>query len=348
MTLRTPTPARLGHIGRLFGLLGGILLWLLISAGCDLKQLSLSAIDLKHFDASETVTQQIAYSGQRIVLENLLGTIRVEGASEEPGFVAVRPLINLEAVKKVRGMDLSDLKVVVDQDEKEIHVHTEASASLRRELKLLPPRLEDHIGWIEYTLKVPQGVILELDQQAGSIRVAGVQGQLTLSSQLGDLVVEQATLESGRLSTELGGVKVNAVSAKEITISTELGGISISSSQFEQARLDTQAGSIKLQDTILRDGRLSTQMGSIDLANVSGALIKADTQMGSIGVKLPQSASVKLEAETQLGRIKVNGLDRQVPIRRSGDGSLSALLNEGHDRLVLSTQLGSIKIELMP
>ncbi len=352
------------HFGRWLGILSGSVLVLMISAGCGLTNISFGLkIDLEHYDASEAITQEIPYSGQRIVLENLLGKISVEGIE-----TAVRPFIRLEAVKKARGLKLEEVQIHVVQDSGGIHIQSDLPSQVRRNLKLFPPRIEEEVGWVEFTLKVPQDARLSLDERAGTIQISGFRGELEASTQLGDISVENSTATVLSLLSQMGGVRVSSTSANELVVNTQFGDLELDNVTFTSARLSVeagsvtvtasqgegltasaQAGSISISKSQLQSVDLETQAGSIELALTGLQEGRVDTQLGGITLELPRLASLSIEAETQLGGIKLRGLELDSGVQAQWGGSwpgetLTIRLGNAQSKLELSTQLGGIEI----
>ena len=343
---------------------------LLITTGCDIGQLTLGALDLESYDASETLTRSLPYSGQRIVIDSVIGMILIEGQAD-PGYVAVRPVVRLEAVKKVRGLDIEDVRVIIEQDEQEIRIRTEAPAQMGRSLELLPPRVVDRIGWVEFTLRVPPGVSLDIDQNVGEIRLIGLKGELRASTQVGRISVEDSTLTSLRLESNAGGLSVKDSAAETLELGTQVGGISVANVAFTTARLtsqtggiavsqirgreltaSTQVGGIAVADVHLEKLRLSTQLGGVALADPEVASAKVSTQVGGITVRLSRTASLRVKAETQMGAVRLHGENVSEPelnVQRTESWpgeKLTLRLGAGEGRLTVSTETGGIEIIL--
>jgi len=342
----------------------GSLMLLMFSTGCDLANISLGSVDLEQFDASEVVTQEIPYSGEHIVLENLLGKIAVEGVE-----TSVRPILLLEAVKKVRGIQLEEVQVLISRGPGEIRIRSDLPSQVRRNVKLFPPQIKDEIGWVEFVLKVPQDAELDLDQRVGMIQISGFRGDVQVSAQLGDIVLDRSTLTTLSLVSQAGSIYVSHTTADEITLSAQFGELELSNVTFTSARLSTeagslamaksqgqrlnastQAGSIAISASNLEGVDLETQAGSIEL-QVSGLKEgKLSTEFGGIRVELPKSTvSLQVEASTQLGGIKLFGLGLESGVQPKWSGSwpgrnLSFRLGDAPGVLELSTQLGSIEI----
>ncbi|HED04403.1 MAG TPA: hypothetical protein ENI60_06520 [Candidatus Fraserbacteria bacterium] len=342
---------------RPLALLFGALLSLVALSGCNLIGLVtgpvLGTLDLGNADASQTFTQNIPYSGQRIVLENLVGSITIESWGKA-GFVVLRPTLLIQAEKKVRGLPLDKIKIIVEQSANEIHIRTEGPSEMGvGHFELLPPRLlADRLGWVDYTLKVPVGATLDLEQQIGRVTVSGLSGRLTADIQVGTLTVSGVRLETAELSSEAGDLQLQDSSVGQAQLSTQAGQLVVERSTFSRARLETQAGDVRLRQVAFKErGTVSSQMGSIRLDTVSGPSVSADTQLGSIAVRLLSSRSVSIEAQTQLGGITFWAFDPSTHAQRSSNwpgASLSVRLGEGRDRLTLSTQMGGISIRVQP
>lgn len=357
-------------IKRWLGLLLGGSLAFLILTGCDVARLArfqLSMIDLERFDSQEEIRQEIPYSGQRIMLESLAGKVFIEGIE-----ATVSPFVSLTALRRARGMKLEEITLTIEQDPDEIRLRADLPGEIRHTLTVFPPGLEDHVGWVEFTLKVPQDAKLILNQEIGTIQVSQFRGELEASIQLGEISVSDSTFTELRLTSQLGGLSVRKTFADELYLSTEWGDLELSDISSSYARLSTQMGSISLSG--IRGGGLmaSTQMGEIsilkaqlkrvDLESQTGeihlealALHEGEirTQLGEIRLELPRTASLKIEATTKVGEIKLRGLEpKAVQAQAQWGGSwpgqtLTLTLGSGQGRLELSTQLGEIRIRLV-
>ena len=363
---------------RWLGLVAGSLLTLGGLSGCEMAQLTLGTLDLERYDALETLTQEIPYGGQRIVVDSMLGKVVVRGQGE-PGYVAWRPFLQVTAVKKVRGLDLEDLRVSFTQSEEEIRVQAEVPPEIGRRLRLLPlpPRIEDRVGWVELTLSVPPGASLVIDQQAGVLEIEGVKGELSASVQLGEIVVRDSEFSLLVLRSEAGELRVQGVSSQRLEARSEMGPILLKGVVFTQAALTSELGDIAVEDSRgdalqasaqmgglevrgsrLEDVRLESQMGSIALASTELGGGWVSTQMGSIRIALSAGEPLRIRAETQMGKIRLRGTEA-VPTAAArwefAWPGQSLTLSFGEERelderrtLHLSTQLGSIEIVLVP
>ena len=347
-----------------------------VLAGCKLgasiSALTQKAIDFEHYDESETQEWAIPYSNQRIVLESVLGKILVQG-KDEPGYVAVRPTLDVTATKKVRGLSLEDINVLIEQNAQEIRIRVEAPPQMGRRLEGFPPRLKDELGWVEFTLAVPPGAALTISQDVGDVRVAQLKGQGRLSATLsvGELLVEDSAFASLTLKSDAGNVIVRDTTAEELDVSTSAGGIALEGSTFQTARLtsdtggiaasrvqgetltlSTDVGGIALEDTHVERLKATTDVGGITLTLTQTPpkplFVRLSTDVGGITVKLPRTAPFSIDARTEFGRISLQGAKGLNVQKESGwpGEALQLTLGEGLSHLRLRTDMGSIEIIL--
>lgn len=356
------------------GLLGMMLLGL---TGCRLGEgvntLIQGTIDFEHYDESERLSWSIPYDGQRLIITNLLGRIEVEGRAE-PGYVAVRPTVELVAVKKVRGLELEAISVEVEVEPDEIRITTDFPPQMGRRLEGFPPRLKDEVGWVEFSVSVPANVELMLEQDVGDIAVRGLEGQnrLSASTGVGRIEVEGAKLIELMLKSDAGEVAVRDVQATELAVDTAVGELSLHGAQFERAKLTSDTGGIAIVEVGGKSLTVSTDLGGISLNDIRVSRLKAVTDMGGITFKLsralaepftgelsadmggltveiPAEISLRIEAQTEFGRVSLFGAaGTSVNRRGTWPGEvLTLLLGDGLSRLKLSTDMGGIEIIIL-
>lgn len=354
---------------RRIGLLGIGGLLALIASGCNVTRITMDMIDLENYDKSESTTYEVPYSGQPIRVENPLGRIVVQSA-KEPGYVAVRPFVRVEAVKKVRKLELKKIKVIIEADEGEIRIRTELPGRMGRLAQLIPLRIEE-VGWVEYVLVIPQGARVFLDQGAGFIKISRFQGELEASTDLGEISVDDSAFTRLKLESDAGSLTVTNSSADQLQLSTDLGEVHLIDVAFSSGKLSSDAGSIALfgveGDELrastelgaitlskgrLRGFHLETEAGSVELVGVAFEQGGVNTELGGIRVRLPAESSVLVDARTQFGKIRLRGVkgdSKEIQARWGGawpGKRLTLLLKDGKSRLELTTELGGIEIEL--
>jgi hypothetical protein len=341
------------------------------SIGCDVKKWALNPIELQKFDKSESFTKEIPYSGERIFIDNDIGIISIKGM-QDVGFVPVRPFIIVEAVKKVRGLDLSNLAIAFEEipGKREIRIQT-MSSNRGHNINLkggLPPKLEDKVAWVEYTIRVPQNAALSLHQDAGYIDISGFKGDVMASVEFGGIKVENSILNKLTLDIDLGDLYVNKATVQELAMTTKFGDIRVEEVRdFVSAKLSSSAGTVFVKNsagqslTVSNQGagaaeivrsqfeaaRLSTQAGSISFSQSSVREGQLSTQWGGITFEVSRAESLQLAAKTQFGGIKLRGQDRTVKTNWSGfwpGKQVILTVGGGQDQMTLNTQVGSIRI----
>lgn len=349
-----------------------------VAVGCELQEAALDQLDVNASvnvdmadpDASETVTSDISFSGQRVVVNNPIGQIEIETA-DDPGYVAVRPTIRVDATKNVKNMELSDLNIRTEQraDETRIRVTT-AIDSVRNAPEADLQELDGRpVGWVDFQIQLPQDAAVNLSQNMGSIVVNDFRGDLTAMTDLGEIEVRNADTTALRLRTEVGTLAVVESSAdNELTLESSAGQARVADVRFGQAEVNTQAGAVNLKDVRGQRLDVSTQMGEIDVIGAEVTELSLSSQMGEIGlqdaltsqgtvrtqwggidVRLPSEAVPRIRASTQAGGIDVFRLPQpyRSSLQRGGSWlgeSIDLNPTDARGTLDLKTQLGDIQI----
>lgn len=349
-----------------------------VAAGCELQEAALDQLDVEASvnvdmadpDASATVTSDIPFSGQRIVVDNPLGAIDIETV-EDPGYVAVRPTIRVEAVKNVKGMDLSDLQVRTEQraDETRIRVTTAIDSLRNAPDDEAAPSADKPLGWVDFHIRLPQDAVVTLSQNVGPINAVGFRGELTATTDVGEIQVRNAETAAMSLRTEVGTLSVASSSIDgDLVLESSAGKARVADVRFGQAEIETQAGEANIKDVRGRSLQVSTQLGEIsvvgaevtelDLSSQMGEISLQDTrssqgnvrtQWGRINVKLGLDAVPRIRASTQAGGVSVYRLPPayRSALQRGGSWlgeSIELNPADARGELDLKTQLGDIQI----
>jgi hypothetical protein len=127
----------------------------------------------------------------------------------------------------------------------------------------------NNMGHVDLDITVPEFCDLQVDGNAGVIRVTGTNGKANLKTSAGAIHIEQATMEDAQITTNAGTLN------------------------FEQSLLKGQAN-------------IETNAGTIHFAGVinAGGNYRMHTNAGTIHTSLPGSSSFVLKAHTDLGTVK--------------------------------------------
>lgn len=347
-----------------------------LAAGCNLEEIALDrlnvdasvSVDMSAPDARETITSDIPFSGQRLVVDNPIGQIAIETV-EDPGYVAVRPTIHVEATKSVKGMDLDQLRIQTEQTADETRIRVTTAIPTVRNTPEQARRSGEPIGWVDFKIRLPQAAVVTLHQSAGSIVVDTFRGELTATTELGNIDVRNATTSALSLRSKLGTLSVAQSTVDgDLSLETSAGVIQVSNVRFNRAEADTQAGEVSVQNVRGQGLDVSTQFGEIDvaeaelsqldLASQMGEIHLQDsriatgtlsTQWGEITVQVRPDAVPRIRAETQAGAVDVYRLPEtlRASLHRRGSWlgeSLELAPSDAQGTLDLATQLGDVQI----
>jgi DUF4097 and DUF4098 domain-containing protein YvlB len=229
---------------------------------------------------------------------------------------------------------------------------------------------------IDYALRVPKGMALELRTSDGNIDVDEIAGELQARTSDGDITVVNTA--GAELRTSDGDIRVESVegdisavtSDGDITIASVTGELSARSSDGDISCSDI-SNAIELQlsdgDATIRNARggitARTSDGELDIENVEGPVelktsdgdillsladsseaesITCTSSDGNIRVEVTPSAAYSLEARTSSGRVNV-----EMPGKFSFDEKhkrVEGTINGGGPTISLRASDGSITI----
>lgn len=188
---------------------------------------------------------------------------------------------------------------------------------------------------VDFTVHVPKGVTVSVENKVGKIDASGVDAPLKLKSGSGDI---QAKDGSGGLTAETGSGDVTVdTQSGAVTLHSGSGDLEMHHQKGGDVMLKTGSGDVKLEDIA---GTVSggTGSGGIELRKYSGDGVELETGSGDIDID-GGSGSMKLSAGS--GDIKATGLTATKVIETetgSGDVTLSGDLG---DLVRLTSESGS-------
>lgn len=193
-----------------------------------------------------------------LVIRNPAGTIRIHSGATNT--------IDVMATKYVNGMTASREEEAVDyvQEGNTLRVTTKGWFSNSYQWSPF-----GGLRNVNLDITVPQHCDLQLDGDAGTVRVEGISGQVRVGTSAGTIDVERATLEG-------------------------------------QSYLRTNAGTIHAEQMMLKGQTgFHTNAGAIYFAGTLDppGYYHFDTNMGTIDAVLPANASFSLDATTDLGTV---------------------------------------------
>jgi hypothetical protein len=270
-------------------ILGFILAAGLSLAGCDIQaENGKFDIDFASGKASDTWSRNYAVEpGGRFELINVNGRIIAEPAEGKEVIV--------EARRTAKGR--SD--EVARENLAKLEIREEVGGSTVR-VESRPPRLSGFGGHeIEWTVKIPKGLVVDLRTVNGGVRMNGLSGEIYAKSTNGGVRGEKLNVDKLEASVVNGGVTIDLASPLDSNDAVELssvnGGVTLSLPGESKATISARAvnGGVRVSDDLKVDREEESQEferrrrfnGTI---NGGGARVNASTTNG--GVRISRTA----------------------------------------------------------
>lgn len=292
-----------------FGVIGLIGVALMLSAfACDRDYLGALGED---YGFSAVIEQTIDFSGMvTLTLDNPAGEIVIEAWDQ--------PQIQLTATKKAKTQaKLDRISVDVQSAESDVTIHT------------LSKNGSKILGVVHYALKVPASALLALEQGAGVVEIAGMQGSIQLEVGAGDVRMDRVLAPV--LSVELGAGKVDLSSLAGQSLSIEVGTGDVRVDALVNAAFETIS--------------LDVGAGNVETAGVWAPAFSAEVGTGNLEIELPLGVSAQLKASVGMGNISIKGFpDMQLNQTGFLSKDAAAQLGAGEGSIKLSVGMGNITV----
>ena len=304
----------------------------------------------------ETLPQEEA---TKLSVSNRNGNIEVSPWQEEK--------IRIEAIKKIKAANkkkareyAEELKIEISREGRKIIIRT------------IRPELEERRGFwgifriskgeiqakVDYNIRVPEKLDLNLRSRNGSIKTGGIQGDVTGETRNGGIQIDDVEGEIFARSRN-GGIQMSNISGP-VDVETRNGKISLSEI-IGSVETVTRNGNIRV-DQADEDVSAHSRNGSISLLKIGGS-VNASTRNGKIWTEItgksfqgcdlstrnatitlivPGSLSADLDVYTRNGKVNT-----ELPVAvfgTSSRGELKGKINQGGPPLRLRTRNGNIAI----
>jgi hypothetical protein len=197
-------------------------------------------------------------------------------------------------------------------------------------------------AWADVTVRVPSGKKLEIRHGAGRITATNVQTDLLLDSCLGSVEVQGIR---GRVSVDTGSGEVSARDTDGgLAIDTGSGSVTLAQCRGGQISVDTGSGSVDAEGIEADDLQIDTGSGAVTVAltRMGKGSFVVDTGSGSIDFHVPPNASADIRADTGSGGISLDLA--QAKLRRHDRDEVAVTLGDGDASVTLDAGSGSIHI----
>lgn len=267
-----------------------VFLGLLLTAGlsvaaCDIKTTASGdfAFGMAAGRAQDTWTRsyEVAANG-RVELINVNGRITAEPATDGK--------VTVEGVRTAKGSTDDAAK----ENLAKLEIREELSGD-RVRVESRPPRLSGMSGHeIEWTIKVPKGVIVDLRTVNGGIRINGLQGEVHAKTTNGGVKGNDVAATLLEASSVNGGIEISFATALDANASVDLetvnGGVEVSLPSASKATITARAvnGGVQVNDL---DVNRTNEPSSFDMKrrlegtmNGGGAKINISTTNGGVRI----------------------------------------------------------------
>jgi len=129
---------------------------------------------------------------------------------------------------------------------------------------------------------------IDLDMDAANTEFSNITvGDIRIVADAGNIEINDSVTEDLTVETDAGNAELSGVSAQEINVTTEMGNIEFKNVNFDEGSFESQLGNIEVKGTFNK--------------------AKAECSMGAISINPDNPDEAKIEAEVDLGSIKISG-----------------------------------------
>ena len=227
-------------------------------------------------------------------LTNVSGNVVVSGGSGDD--------VKIDAVKRVRqqpGQDpqaaLQEIQIQVVERTNQVEVRTQYPQQQRR----------NGSGRVDYTVVVPAGATVALNNVSGDIRVSNVQGVLRVGTVSGDLgLTSVGKLMSAR--TVSGDVQAVDAGGQDITFGTVSGDITLKNIKAHAIDAELVSGDMHLTNGDVERLSARSISGTLEYAGrlARNGRYQMQTQSGNIRIAPADETGFDLEASSFSGNIQ--------------------------------------------
>jgi hypothetical protein len=218
---------------------------------------------------------------------------------------------------------------------------------------------------INYTVKCPKGIQLSLDNQFGDMIVASLTGSFSADIQFGSLNAVSLTGPETNIDAQFGKVtigtmkdgkfdiqhceSVKVAEGGNFTVDAQFSKIDMGSLVSLKADLDHSEVTVEAVTDMLN---LEANFGNIKVNNVSAGFksIEIEQNMGDVTIGIDPKAGYKLNAEVNMGSLKVPE-EMKVSKQKETDhpgvsmDKISGVFGDGISTVKINANMGSVKIK---
>lgn len=238
-------------------------------------------------------TVRVGRSGA-LDLSNVSGDITITGGGGDE--------VRIEAVKRVRSRDESNVKALLDELRIEV-----TELSNRVEVRTIYPRSRrSYSGTVDYTVSVPAGGSVTARSVSGDVRVSNVNGEVRAESVSGDIVTSRA----GRLAlvkSVSGDIEISEATAEgQVTVSAVSGSVTARGLKVRTLDLGSVSGDLLLTDVAAERVMVKTVSGNLEYAGplARSGRYEMTSHSGDVRLAVSGTTGFELDATTFSGNVR--------------------------------------------
>lgn len=184
-------------------------------------------------------------------------------------------------------------------------VTTEYSAELLPEVKVVGDTLTVKHDSKNYSIQI-NGKSMKCDVTI-IVPKGTVLGEVTINTDLGNVEIkDELHFSNIDITASLGNIEIDSATAEKLEIEAKLGNVEIKDGDITTINIQADLGDVTLRDTRFDTGVINDDLGEIDVKGEFGSLT-AGCDLGDVKVDCDNLSSAKMDLDTDLGSVKVNG-----------------------------------------
>jgi hypothetical protein len=262
--------------------------------------------------------------GKLLRIENPCGEIKVTGGYDIGTVIA-------QARFRGGGDDLEAkadaYTLIIEENESAVVIKQPDVPGLSVDLEVhlagnAPIEIRGESGGIE-VIETKSGC--RVSSRSGNVHLKGLNGQLEISAQSGDLTVEDSTATSLQIENKSGDLVLRRVTGSA-NVRTTSGGISIRDCELKTLAVDGVSGDV-----------------AVDLRTAITGAVSIRTVSGNTLVAVPDGSDCRVALKTLRGHVKC-----AIPLTEEArlDGQVTGKLGDGKGTLDVSAVTGDITLEM--
>ena len=275
--------------------------------------------------------------GATLLLSNVGGNIQVTPGTADR--------IEVEALKHAWGQNAEQAKARLSDTTIETYV-----TGNRVEVRVEHNERRDGRGMeVEFNVKVPADATVDLRTVSGDIRVTNVKGEVRIQGVSGNVALE-GTARIASVKTVNGGIAItNGGADGQLSLSTINGDLLVQTLTTRGLDVNTVNGDVRMSGWAGDRAHIRSLDGDLDLQTslVKAGRYEIESHGGNINLSLPEQPGFELEAHTFNGRIRIDfPIKSEGPIRDTDRGprSVRGTYGDGSSSLRLQTFNGNLTV----